>query len=103
MPNDSAKSDNPKDMTQPINPKKRIIINLLFVVFCSGVLYFLLSAPEESTAFLPKDETHLEFHSIKSKKQAEKFCASCHADDKESPLPEGHPPKYRCLFCHKRK
>jgi hypothetical protein len=36
------------------------------------------------------------------KKEAEKFCAECHAPDKVAPLPEDHPPKYRCLFCHKR-
>jgi hypothetical protein len=37
------------------------------------------------------------------KKEAEQFCESCHAPGKEAPLPDNHPPKYRCLFCHKRK
>jgi mono/diheme cytochrome c family protein len=36
------------------------------------------------------------------KKEAEKFCIECHAPEGVFPLPEGHPPKYRCLFCHKR-
>jgi hypothetical protein len=26
----------------------------------------------------------------------------CHSPDGVFPLPDGHPPKYRCLFCHKR-
>ena len=36
-------------------------------------------------------------------KEAEKFCGECHSDDGISPLSEQHPPKYRCLFCHKRQ
>jgi hypothetical protein len=27
-------------------------------------------------------------------------CITCHADG-ALPLSEGHPPKYRCMFCHK--
>jgi hypothetical protein len=27
----------------------------------------------------------------------------CHDQNKEVPLPPKHPPKFRCLFCHKRK
>jgi hypothetical protein len=34
------------------------------------------------------------------KKAAEKFCEECHNED-NVPFPEGHPAKYRCLFCHK--
>jgi hypothetical protein len=36
------------------------------------------------------------------KKAAEKFCEECHNPEGVAPLPENHPPKYRCLFCHKR-
>ena len=36
------------------------------------------------------------------KKEAEKFCGECHNPDGAAPLPDGHPPKYRCLFCHKK-
>jgi hypothetical protein len=36
------------------------------------------------------------------KKEAEKFCEECHSPEGVSPLPKDHPPKYRCLFCHKR-
>ena len=32
----------------------------------------------------------------------EKHCGACHAPEGQAPLPEGHPPKYRCLFCHKK-
>jgi hypothetical protein len=37
------------------------------------------------------------------KKEAEKFCEECHSPEGVAPLPEDHPPKYRCLFCHKRE
>jgi hypothetical protein len=30
------------------------------------------------------------------------LCGPCHNPEGEAPLPEGHPPKYRCLFCHKK-
>ena len=36
------------------------------------------------------------------KKEAEQYCTECHGEDKMVPFPENHPPKYRCLFCHKR-
>jgi hypothetical protein len=37
------------------------------------------------------------------KKAAEKFCEECHNPEGEAgPLPKDHPPKYRCLFCHKK-
>jgi hypothetical protein len=81
---------------------KTLLGNLLFVLICAGILIFLFNAPKESTTPLPHDEIHSRFHLIKSKKEAEKFCLDCHDRDKEAPLPEGHPPKFRCLFCHKR-
>ncbi|MCP4297769.1 MAG: hypothetical protein GY786_19400 [Proteobacteria bacterium] len=92
-------------MTQHSKQKKKsfFLVNSLFVLLLAGVLIFLLNAPEETTSFLPKDEMHLQFHGIKSKKEAEKFCLECHDIGKDAPLPEGHPPKFRCLFCHKRK
>jgi hypothetical protein len=36
------------------------------------------------------------------KKEAEKQCDQCHSSEGVAPLPDDHPPKYRCLFCHKR-
>ncbi len=35
-----------------------------------------------------------------SKKDAEKLCEPCH-NAKGIILPPNHPPKHRCLFCHK--
>ena len=34
------------------------------------------------------------------KKAAEKLCEPCHTQYKIS-MPPNHPPKHRCLFCHK--
>jgi hypothetical protein len=81
---------------------KLIIGNILFVILCASILVFLLAAPKETTSPLPHDDIHSNFFTIKSKKEAEKSCLNCHDQDKEAPLPDGHPPKYRCLFCHKR-
>ncbi|MBM9602798.1 hypothetical protein [Desulfopila inferna] len=78
------------------------ILNVAFVLTSAALLIFLLKAPEETTAKLPKDDNHLRLFSIESKKEAEKFCTECHSSGKEAPLPENHPPEYRCLFCHKR-
>lgn len=36
------------------------------------------------------------------KKGAEVFCEPCHLE-KKVPFPPNHPPKNRCLFCHKLK
>ncbi len=82
--------------------KKTTILNALFVAVSAAILLFLFSAPEETTSHLPKDNDHLRFFTME-KKEAEKFCANCHAPEKISPLPKDHPPKYRCLFCHKRE
>ena len=85
----------------PYNKKKTLIYNILFVVFSAALLLFLLNAPEETTKKLPKDAVHLKFYAM-GKKEAEKFCEDCHNKDGDVPLPDDHPPKYRCLFCHKK-
>ena len=80
--------------------KTRDILLLLGGV---AIIVVLLLAPEESTSPVPKDENHLKFYDIVAKdgkKAAEKFCDECHNDDGVI-FPEGHPPKSRCLFCHK--
>lgn len=83
--------------------KNRVrLLNAAFVASAAAILFFLWRAPEETTSKLPRDETHEEFFAIPSKKEAEKSCTSCHGDDGEAPLPTDHPPKFRCLFCHKR-
>lgn len=81
--------------------KNTLIYNIVFLLVCGGLFLFLWSAPPETTAHLPHDTDHERFMAM-GKKQAEKFCLDCHAPDKVAPLDEDHPPKYRCLFCHKR-
>ncbi len=82
--------------------KQLVLINVIFTVICVGILVFLFKAPKETTSPLPHDDIHNPFFAIESKKEAEQSCLSCHDQGKEAPLPENHPPKYRCLFCHKR-
>ena len=82
--------------------KSKLTLNILFALTCITILVFLLKAPQETTAKLPKDENHLRFYAIKSKKEAESYCAECHAENKNAPLSAEHPPKFRCLFCHKK-
>jgi hypothetical protein len=86
------------------NRKKKIIfLNILFLLVALGILLILLKAPEESTAKLPLDDIHRPFQAGMSKKEAELRCGECHGPGTEAALPEGHPPPYRCLFCHKRQ
>ena len=97
-------TNNKKQMKKalPKGIKKTFLLNAGFGVLCLSVLIFLYLAPEETTTRLPQDDIHQEFHHIVSKKEAEKSCTTCHGDELEAPLPEDHPPPYRCLFCHKR-
>lgn len=88
---------------QKKNNKNTIYLNISFVVVGLAIILVLLNAPNETTAKLPMDESHTKFHTIKSKKEAEKFCTECHIEEGVAPLPADHPPKYRCLFCHKRQ
>ncbi len=83
-------------------PKKNTLIyNIVFLILCGGLFLFLWRAPEESTARIPYDDIHQKFYTMK-KKTADKQCSSCHYEEGDAPLPEDHPPKYRCLFCHKK-
>jgi hypothetical protein len=86
---------------QQTKVKKTLLYNLIFLGVCAAILLFLWNAPEETTSRLPNDENHAKFMQM-DKKEAEKFCEECHSPDGEAPLPKDHPPKYRCLFCHKR-
>jgi hypothetical protein len=88
-------------LTENKKSRKTLLYNLLFLAVGGGVLLFLLNAPPESTKKLPHDLNHQRFHQM-DKKAAEKFCEECHNPQGEAPLPDGHPPKYRCLFCHKQ-
>ena len=80
--------------------KKR---DILLLLGAAVIILVLWMAPEESTTHVPKDENHLRFYTIvknEGKKAAEKFCQDCHNPDKV-PFPKDHPPKNRCLLCHK--
>lgn len=93
---------NDQTKNRPHNKIKYWLLNVTFLLTCVAIIAFLASAPEETTSPLPHDEIHETFHSIESKKEAEKYCLKCHDEGMESQLPIDHPPKYRCLFCHKR-
>ncbi len=80
--------------------KKRDILVLIGGLV---ILTILWMAPDETTKHLPKDTIHQKFYSIvhkDGKKAAEKFCQDCH-NKEQMPFPENHPPKFRCIFCHK--
>ena len=81
--------------------QRTYLYHALFLLLCAGIFWFLWSAPPESTAKLPQDEIHSRFYPM-DRKEAEKECETCHHPDGEAPLPADHPPKYRCLFCHKK-
>lgn len=85
----------------PLPQNKTLLYNILFVALCGGLLLFLLRAPDETTPHLPVDADHQEFQ-VMDKKEAEKMCETCHSAENNMPLKEGHPPKNRCLLCHKR-
>ncbi|OIP51206.1 MAG: hypothetical protein AUK28_00675 [Desulfobacterales bacterium CG2_30_60_27] len=89
-------------MADTYNPKKTKLLHLLFILTCAGILLFLYLAPRETTHRLPHDADHDRFFDM-GKKEAEKFCETCHNPNGQAPLPDKHPPKYRCLFCHKYK
>lgn len=79
--------------------------DILLVAIGVAIVVFLLRAPPETTHPVPYDDTHRVYYDMardEGKKAAERFCEDCHNQDM-MPLPEGHPPKYRCLFCHKLK
>ena len=75
----------------------------LFLVVAGLIILFFLKAPPESTLRTPYTEEHNEFSEMlkkEGKKAVEKYCHECHSDE-NMPLSKDHPPKYRCLFCHK--
>ena len=88
-------------MVEQEKARKNPFYTIAFILLCGGILFFLWRAPEESTSRLPHDKNHEHFFAME-KKEAEKFCGECHGEDKLVPFPEDHPPKYRCLLCHKR-
>jgi len=81
--------------------QKRDLIFVAIVVVVLGT-FFLISGKDKTTR-VPFDEIHKEYYPVvrnEGKKAAEVFCKQCHTEEK-LPFPAGHPPKFRCLFCHK--
>jgi len=79
----------------------------MFIALVAAVLaFFYFISSEEKTKKVPFNEPHRSsyeiFQKTGSKSEAEKGCDVCH-NDTARPLPKGHPPKERCLFCHKLK
>lgn len=80
--------------------KRRDILVLLGGLVIVAILWL---APDETTRHIPKDDTHQKYYDIAQKdgkKAAEKFCQECH-NDEQVKFPADHPPKFRCLLCHK--
>ena len=80
---------------------------------------FIAISGKEKTKPVPNNATHKQVYEIAyknapaadaslfkktffkpAKKEAEKSCEPCH-DAQGIKLPPNHPPKHRCLFCHK--
>lgn len=91
-----------------------------FIALVAAVLivFFSISGKEKTTP-VPNNTTHKQVYEIAykaaptpdasvfkkaffrpAKKEAEKTCEPCH-DAQGIKLPPNHPPKHRCLFCHK--
>lgn len=88
-------------MAAPKKGKITYLYHALFLLICAAILLFLWNAPPETTVKMPHDGIHSKFYPM-SKSEAEKSCDKCHNPKGPAPLPKGHPPKYRCLFCHKK-
>jgi len=78
--------------------------DIAFIILISLVVLCLwLLTTEQTTLRIPPDDDHrelLQIYRAGGKKAAERECRTCHGDD-GIPLSELHPPKYRCMFCHK--
>ena len=82
-----------------IQKRDWLFLGLVALVF--GI-FFAISG-NIKTARVPYDDNHARFYRIvpeEGKKAAEKFCGECH-NEEGVPFPANHPPKFRCLFCHK--
>ncbi|MDH4320120.1 MAG: hypothetical protein OEV73_01335 [Desulfobulbaceae bacterium] len=87
-------------MTPSMSTRKSTLHTALFLIVCGGIFLFLWNAPPETTVRLPQDADHAKYYPM-DKKEAEKECQNCH-NPEGAALPKDHPPKYRCLFCHKK-
>ncbi|PLX80258.1 MAG: cytochrome c [Desulfuromonas sp.] len=81
--------------------QKRDLLFVSLIVVVLGI--FIAISGEEKTTRVPYDDLHKKFYPIikeDGKKAGEKFCGECHNPD-GVPFAADHPPKFRCLFCHK--
>ena len=94
--------------------------DFIFVAVIAAILIIILTlSGKEKTTPVSNNETHKKVYEVAYKnapgpeasvfkrvffkparKDAEKLCEPCHLQ-KNIKLPPNHPPKYRCLFCHK--
>lgn len=100
-----------------MNIQKRDWFFVALVVAVLGI--FLAISGKEKTKTVPLDATHRIVYETAfrdapgpeasifkraffkpDKRGAEKFCEPCHKE-RGVPFPPDHPPKNRCLFCHK--
>ena len=82
-----------------IHKRDWLFVGLIVVILA---VFFAISGSIK-THRVPFDDNHRRFYDIvrnDGKKAAEKFCGECH-NEKGVPFPKDHPPKFRCLFCHK--
>jgi hypothetical protein len=90
-------------------------------IILAVLLFFIAISSEEKTKTTPMNPTHQQVYDVAfknapgpdasifkrflfkpDKKGAEKLCEPCHLSN-NVPFPPNHPPKNRCLFCHKLK
>lgn len=94
----------------------------VFIAVVAVVLgVFVAISGKEKTTTVPNDQMHKVAYDVAfrnapapgaslfkrafyrpDKKGAEAYCEPCHKE-KGVPFPPNHPPKNRCLFCHKLK
>jgi hypothetical protein len=68
---------------------------LLYLAFVAAVLAFFFAISGTKAPRIPADPQH-------PAGALETECVACHGAYKDHPLPEKHPPKEKCLSCHKR-
>jgi hypothetical protein len=71
--------------------------NVIFVVGVTLVVGTLtLLSGSRTKRYVPVDEHH-------PRPLAVELCRDCHAPGKMAPQPASHPPKEKCLLCHRDK
>lgn len=76
--------------------------NLVFllVTILVGVTLFLLPFFSKVSAPIPKDSRHTAAYDPKKPLLNPDECFVCHGPKGTVPLPQRHPPKVQCLYCH---